>query len=120
MSGAFEKLSIDSGIVRQTIVPYPLEHNGIIDHKNHIRIECARSMFHKCKPSQHFWAQAMSTSVYLINRLLTSPLENKTPKEVWTGKKPNVAPPPFEGGQHIKMPKGVVCPQKVVHPQIPI
>eukprot|EP00253_Pinus_taeda_P021834 PITA_21834 len=36
---------------------------------------------------QEFWAKAVDTACYLVNRSLSSVLEDKTPQEVWTGKK---------------------------------
>ena len=37
-----------------------------------------------------FWAEALSTAVYLRNRSLTTAVERKTPFEAWTEQKPNV------------------------------
>ena len=37
-----------------------------------------------------FWAEALSTAVYLRNRSLTTAVEGKTPFEAWTEQKPNV------------------------------
>ena len=54
-------------------------------------MECVRSMLSSAKLPNIFWAEAVSTTVYLQNRLLTSALKNKTPEEVWSGRKPSVA-----------------------------
>lgn len=37
-----------------------------------------------------FWAEALFTAAYLINRSPTKTLGDKTPFEAWYGKKPNV------------------------------
>lgn len=38
-----------------------------------------------------FWAEAVATSVYLINCCPTQAVEDKTPYEMWHGEKPNVS-----------------------------
>jgi len=40
---------------------------------------------------QEFWAEAMDAACYLVNRSPSSALEDKTPQEVWTGKKPSLS-----------------------------
>ena len=42
------------------------------------------------KLPQQFWAEALTTAVYLLNRSPTKTLENGTPFEEWTGEKPRV------------------------------
>lgn len=40
---------------------------------------------------QEFWVEAVETACYLANRSPSSVLEDKTPQEVWTGKKPSLS-----------------------------
>ena len=40
-----------------------------------------------------FWAEALSTAVYLRNQSLTKVVEEMSPFEAWTGEKPNVEKP---------------------------
>ena len=40
---------------------------------------------------QEFWAEAVDTACYLVNRSPSSVLEDKNPQEVWTGKKPSLS-----------------------------
>jgi hypothetical protein len=39
---------------------------------------------------QEFWAEAVGISCYLVNISPSSTLDEKTPHEVWTGKKPSL------------------------------
>jgi hypothetical protein len=39
---------------------------------------------------QEFWAKEMGTTCYLVNQSPSSTLYQKTPHEVWTGKKPSL------------------------------
>ena len=40
---------------------------------------------------QELWAEAVETTCYLVNRSPSSALEDKTPQEVWNGKKPSLS-----------------------------
>eukprot|EP00253_Pinus_taeda_P025979 PITA_25979 len=40
---------------------------------------------------QELWAEAVEIACYLVNRSPSSALEDKTPQEVWTGKKPSLS-----------------------------
>jgi hypothetical protein len=39
---------------------------------------------------KELWAEAVGTTCYLVNRSPSSALDDKTPQEVWTGKKPSL------------------------------
>ena len=54
-------------------------------------MEKARSMLSGTGLGQEFWAEAVETICYLVNRSPSSALEDKTPHEVWTGKKPSLS-----------------------------
>eukprot|EP00253_Pinus_taeda_P003515 PITA_03515 len=54
-------------------------------------MERERSMLSSARLGQEFWAEAMETTCYLVNRSPSSVLEDKTPQEVWTGTKPSLS-----------------------------
>eukprot|EP00253_Pinus_taeda_P002828 PITA_02828 len=54
-------------------------------------MERARSMLSGAGLGQEFWEEAVDTACYLVNKSPSSTLEDKTPQEVWTGKKPSLS-----------------------------
>ena len=52
-------------------------------------MEKMRSMLSNSGLEKHFWAEAVRTACYLINRSPTTALDNGIPEEFWTGKKVN-------------------------------
>ena len=67
-------------------VPGKARQNGIAERMNRTLNERARSMMRHCGLPKTLWADAVSTTTYLINRGPSVPLGFKIPEEVWTGK----------------------------------
>ena len=40
---------------------------------------------------KYFWAKAMDTACYILNRVLIRPILKKTPYELWNERKPNIS-----------------------------
>jgi hypothetical protein len=53
-------------------------------------MEKSRSMLNGAELGHEFWAEAVGTTCYLVNQSPSLALDDKTPHEVWTGKKPSV------------------------------
>ena len=53
-------------------------------------MEMARCLLFEKNMQKKFWAEAVHTSVYLLNRLPIRALNKKTPYEAWFGVKPSV------------------------------
>ena len=53
-------------------------------------MEMAKCLLLKRKIPNQFWAEAINTSVYLLNRLPTKALQDMTPYEAWCGNKPSI------------------------------
>lgn len=79
-----------NGIIHQTSNPYTPEQNGLAERMNRTLVEKARSMLHGAGLPKSFWAEAVSTAAYLVNRSPTSG-HGKTPEEVWSGKTPDLS-----------------------------
>ena len=88
-SRKFEEYLKKEGIRHELTIPKTPEQNGVAERSNRTLVEMARSML--CGMSRKFWAEAISTAVYLRNRSPTAALENMTPYEALMGEKPNVA-----------------------------
>lgn len=80
-----------NGIVHERSAPYTPQQNGVAERSNRILIEKARCMLHDGKMPLQFWADAVSTAAYLRNLTPSSSLNWKTPKEVYTGRKPRIS-----------------------------
>ena len=90
-SAKFEDYLKSEGIRHERTVPKTPEHNGVAERMNRSLVETVRSMLTDAKLPHKFWAEALSTAVYLRNRSPTKAVEEKTPYEAWTGKKPTVS-----------------------------
>ena len=58
---------------------------------NKTLMEKKRRILSGVKLGHEFWAEAVETACYLVNRSPSSVLEDNTPHEVWTGKKPSIS-----------------------------
>ncbi|KAI5335964.1 hypothetical protein L3X38_026098 [Prunus dulcis] len=70
---------------------YTPQQNGIVERKNRTVIEMAKSMLHEKGMPYFLWIEAVHTAVYLLNRCPTKALNNITPFEAYSGRKPRIA-----------------------------
>ncbi|KAM2916321.1 hypothetical protein FF1_045250 [Malus domestica] len=105
-SHEFNAFCEDVGLEKQLIVAYSPQQNGIAERKNRTIVEMSKSMMHEKNMPYKFWGEAVNTSVYLLNRCPTKALENKTPFEVFSGRKPSV--------KHLRV-FGLVCYTLIPH-----
>ncbi|KAJ0829337.1 putative RNA-directed DNA polymerase [Helianthus annuus] len=78
------------GIKRELTEPHTPQHNGVVERKNRTVMGMARSMLKERSLPNYLWAEAVATSVYLINRSPTTAVQDKTPYQVWYNSKPDV------------------------------
>ncbi|GJS91657.1 putative ribonuclease H-like domain-containing protein [Tanacetum coccineum] len=73
-----------SGIKREYSNVRTLQQNGVAERKNMTLIEAARTMLVDSFLPNTFWAEAVSTACYVLNRVLVTKPQNKTPYELIT------------------------------------
>ena len=87
---ALELFCDDHGFNHNFSAPRTPQQNGVVERKNRTIQEMARSMLNEISLPKYFWAEAVNTSCYILNRVFIRPNMNKTPYELWKGRKPNI------------------------------
>ena len=82
-SNQFVKFCSTAGIERQLTTPYTSQQNSVLERKNRTVMKMARCFLFEKKMPSNFWVEVVNTFVYLLNRLPTKSLKNKTPYEAW-------------------------------------
>nr|GEX38140.1 ribonuclease H-like domain-containing protein [Tanacetum cinerariifolium] len=78
----------DKGIKKEYSVARTLQQNRFAKRRNRTLIEAARTMLVDSKLPTTFWAEAVNTSFYVLNRALVTKPYNKTPYELIQGRPP--------------------------------
>ncbi|GJU36115.1 ribonuclease H-like domain-containing protein [Tanacetum coccineum] len=79
------------GIKREYSNARTPQQNGVAERKNRTLIEAARTMLADSFLPNTFWAEAVSTTCYVLNRVLVTKPHNKTPYELLMGKIPIIS-----------------------------
>jgi hypothetical protein len=72
------------------IVAYNPQQNRVVERKNRAITGATRSMMHDQTLPLFLWAEVSAAAVYLQNKSPHKILGKKTPKEAFTGKRPDV------------------------------
>ncbi|KAJ9553892.1 hypothetical protein OSB04_017937 [Centaurea solstitialis] len=93
--GEYLSLEFDShlrecGIVSQLTPPYTPQMNGVSERRNRTLLDMVRSMMCRSTLPVSFWGHALETAANILNKVPTKSVE-KTPYELWTGKKPKLS-----------------------------
>jgi len=91
ISNEFNTYCEENGIHRKLTSPYTPEQNGVAERKNRTVVEMGRSMMQARGVPKYFWAEAVATTVYMLNISPTKVVLNQTPYEAWRGNKPKVS-----------------------------
>uniref|UniRef100_M1D8Y3 Retroelement pol polyprotein n=1 Tax=Solanum tuberosum TaxID=4113 RepID=M1D8Y3_SOLTU len=78
----------EKGIIHQKSCPYTPQQNGVVERKHKYLREIARALLFQSKMPMRYWGECVLTATYLINRLPTKLLQNKSPYELLYHKKP--------------------------------
>jgi hypothetical protein len=81
----------EEGIKHDFSSPYTPQQNGVVERKIRTLLDMARTMLDEYKTPDRFWAEAINTACYSINRLYLHRILKKTSYELLIGKKPNVS-----------------------------
>ncbi|GJY43429.1 retrovirus-related pol polyprotein from transposon TNT 1-94, partial [Tanacetum coccineum] len=82
----FDTFCKQEGIKRQFTTTYTPQQNGVAERMNRTLLERARAMLATASLGKSFWAEAVNSACYVINRSPSTTVELKTPMEMWTGK----------------------------------
>ncbi|GKF89268.1 retrovirus-related pol polyprotein from transposon TNT 1-94, partial [Tanacetum coccineum] len=88
-SKEFDKFYEYENMHGQLTTRYTPQQNGIVERKNQIVVEMAKSIMQENGLPQSFWAAAVYSEIYLLNQSPIKALDNKTPLEAWNGRKPS-------------------------------
>ena len=89
-SKEFTRYLAEEGIRHELTTPRTPEQNGFAERLNRTLMEGVRTMLVDSMLPRRFWAEALSTMVYIRNRSPTKALAGITPHEAWSGYKPRV------------------------------
>ncbi|GKA10136.1 gag-pol polyprotein [Tanacetum coccineum] len=85
-SDEFDTFCMQEGIKRQFTTVYTPQQNGVTEQMNITLLERARAMLATASLGKSFWAEAVNTACYVINRSPSTAVELKTSMEMWTGR----------------------------------
>lgn len=77
------------GIKRHMICAHTLQQNGLAERMNMTLMEKVGCFLVESGLEEQFWAEAVSTSAYVINMSPSSAIDENIPKELWLCKKPS-------------------------------
>jgi hypothetical protein len=87
----FEIFLDEKGISHNFSCPRTPQQNGVVERKNRTLQEMARTMIYESNVEKYFWAEAVNTACYILNRVTIRKGLNKTPYELWKDRKPNIS-----------------------------
>jgi transposase InsO family protein len=90
-NSCFENFCHDLGLEHQFSSPYTPPQNGVVERKNRILCEMARTMLEEHWTPRRFWSEEVNTTCYVSNRIYLSGYKKKTCYELMHGRTPKVS-----------------------------
>jgi hypothetical protein len=90
-NASFDEFCLEHGIDQQLSTPRIPQQNGVMERKNHTLVEMARTMLYEHRTPRRFWADAITTTCYISNRIFLRSILHLTPFELRFGRKPSVS-----------------------------
>ncbi|XP_021759157.1 uncharacterized protein LOC110724067 [Chenopodium quinoa] len=87
----FDEFCTEYGIDHNFSAPRTPQQNGVVERKNRSLEDMARTMLISSRLPRNFWAEAVNTTCYILNRVSVRAITNKTPYELMKGRKPNIS-----------------------------
>ncbi|GJV15624.1 putative ribonuclease H-like domain-containing protein [Tanacetum coccineum] len=88
---AMNEFCAKKGIKRKFSVARTPQQNGVAKRKNKTLIEAAKTMLADSLLLITFWVEAVNTACYVLNMVLVTKPQNKTPYELLIGKSPSIS-----------------------------
>lgn len=91
VSQEFNEFCESAGIKHHVTAPYTPQQNGVIERRNRTLMEMTRSILKHMRVPNYLWGEATRHSTYLLNRVATRTMKDRTPYEALRDKKPNLS-----------------------------
>jgi hypothetical protein len=90
-NASFEQFCNERGLEHEFFSPRVPQQNGVVERKNRVLVEMARTMLDEYKTPRKFWAEAINTACYISNRVFLRSKLGKTSYELRFGHQPKVS-----------------------------
>lgn len=84
----FDSFCKKHGIERHRTCAYTPQQNGVAERMNRTIMEKVRCLLYESGLEEKFWAEAVATSVYLINITPSTANDGNVPEQLWLNKEP--------------------------------
>ncbi|KAJ0580529.1 putative RNA-directed DNA polymerase [Helianthus annuus] len=88
VSNRMVKFYKEEGMLLETTCPHTPQQNGVVERKHRHLLETARALRFEAKLPAKLWGECILTAAYIINRLPSEVIGNKTPYELVLNQEP--------------------------------